>query len=69
MKPLVISSSGGYGRKQIFFHNAGSTYKTVTKYDGTTVIDKEMAVDGLTMNRAIFVVLINVLRVGTRILN
>ncbi len=34
--------------KQIFFHNAGSTYKTVTKYDGTTVIDKEMAVDGLT---------------------
>lgn len=51
---ITVNTAGNYQMlfdmqtKSFFFHNAGTTYQTVTKYDGTEVIDKEMAVDGLT---------------------
>jgi hypothetical protein len=51
---ITVNTAGTYQivfdmqAKCFYFHNDGTTYKTVTKYLGTEVIDKEMAVDGLT---------------------
>lgn len=51
---INVKTAGNYlvvldiKEKKIQFHNAGSTYQVVSKYDGTTLIEKEVVFNGVT---------------------